>query len=133
MRVAASSDRVTRDEMSIALSAEPLSLELTELREAARVRLRVLGELDLATADVLANRLRALRERRGAVVLDLDDLAFIDASGLRVILSAARDARNDGWEFTVTPGSTRVRRLFVLLDLDKHLPLEGRASRLGSP
>lgn len=128
MRVAAPSDRVNRDELSIALSAEPLSLELTELREAARVRLRVRGELDIATADMLADRLRGLRERRAAVLLDLDELAFIDASGLRVVLSAAQDARNDGWEFTVTPGSARVRRLFVLLDLDKHLPVEGKAA-----
>jgi anti-sigma B factor antagonist len=110
--------------MSIALSAEPLPLELTELREAARVRLRIRGELDIATADMLDDRLRVLRARREGVLLDLDELAFIDASGLRVILSAAQDARDDGWEFTVTPGSARVRRLFVLLDLDKHLTVE---------
>jgi anti-anti-sigma factor len=110
--------------MSTALSAEPLPLELTELRDAARLRLRVRGELDIATADLLAERLRGLRERRAKVLLDLDDLAFIDASGMRVILGAARDARDNGWEFTVTRGSARVRRLFALLDLDKHLPLD---------
>jgi anti-sigma B factor antagonist len=128
LRVAASSDRVHRDEMSTALSAEPLPLELTELREAARVRLRVSGELDIATADLLADRLRGLRDRQAAVLLDLDDLAFIDASGMRVILGAARDARDDGWEFKVTRGSARVRRLFALLDLDQHLPLDGGSS-----
>jgi anti-anti-sigma factor len=124
LRVAASSDRVNRDEMSIALSGAPLPLELTELREAARVRLRIRGELDIATADMLDDRLHRLRERRERVLLDLDELAFIDASGLRVILSAAQVARDDEWEFTVTPGSARVRRLFVLLDLDKHLAVE---------
>jgi anti-sigma B factor antagonist len=114
--------------MRTALSAEPLPLELTELREVARVRLRVSGELDIATADLLADRLRGLRDRQAAVLLDLDDLAFIDASGMRVILGAARDARDDGWEFKVTRGSARVRRLFALLDLDQHLPLDGGSS-----
>lgn len=89
MRVAASSDRVTRDAMSTPV--EPPTFEVIELRETARVRLRLRGELDLATADVLADRLRSLRERNATVLLD------------------------------------RVRRLFDLLDLDEHLPLDAPA------
>jgi anti-anti-sigma factor len=110
------------------LSIEPPFLEVTELREAAGVRIRVRGELDLATAPVLADRLRGLRERHATVLLDLDELAFIDASGLRVVLSAAADARNDGWAFTLTRGSAPVRRIVELLDLDKHLPFDGGPS-----
>jgi anti-anti-sigma factor len=98
---------------------------MTEVRELARVRLALRGELDLATAGVLADRLRGLRERHATVVLDLDELTFIDAAGLRVLLTAAADARNDGWAFTVTRGSAPVRRLFELLDIDAILPLDG--------
>ena len=43
-------------------------------------------------------------------------------------MCAARDAANDGWPFTVTRGSARVRRLFELLDIDKHLPVENGVS-----
>jgi anti-sigma B factor antagonist len=98
---------------------------VTEQRETARVRLALHGELDLATADLVADRLRALRERRETVLLDLDELEFIDAAGLRVVLTAADDARRDGWELTVTRGSAPVRRLFELLDVDGRVPLEG--------
>ncbi len=38
------------------------------------------------------------------------------------MLAAAEDARRDGWEFAVTHGSRRVRRVFVLLGLDRQLP-----------
>jgi anti-sigma B factor antagonist len=107
---------------------EPLALEVSEVRERERVRVQLRGELDLATADVVADHLRRLSARRSTVVLDLDELAFMDASGLRVILTAAQDARNDGWAFTVTRGSAPVRRLIELLDLDGHLPSDG-ASR----
>lgn len=117
-----------RDEMSTHLSTEPLHFEASEHRETARVRVQLRGELDLATADLVSGRLRRLRERRNPVVLDLDDLAFIDVAGLRAILGAARHAHSDGWILTVTRGSAAVRRLFELLDVDRHLPLEGEAS-----
>jgi anti-sigma B factor antagonist len=107
------------------VNPEPLVLEVTELRERQRVRVRLRGELDLATADLAADRLRRLRARHATVVLDLDELEFIDASGLRMVLTAAQDARNDGWEFTITRGSAPVRRLIELLDLDRHLPFDG--------
>jgi anti-sigma B factor antagonist len=107
------------------VSPEPRAFEVTDERERERVRVRLRGELDLATADLAADHLNRLRARHATVVLDLDELSFIDASGLRVILTAAQDARNDGWGFTVTRGSAPVRRLIELLDLDAHLPLDG--------
>jgi anti-anti-sigma factor len=103
-------------------------LEVTEVRERARVRVRLRGELDLATVDLVADRLRELRARHATVVLDLDELTFIDASGLRVLLTATHDARNDGWAFTVTRGAGPVRRLFEVLDLDTHLPFDPGSS-----
>jgi anti-anti-sigma factor len=58
------------------------------------------------------------------VLLDLDGLTFIDASGVRLVLAAAEDSRRDGWAFAVTHGSRQVRRVFVLLGLDRHLPYD---------
>lgn len=114
--------------MSTPLSTQPLPFEVSERRETSRVRVTLRGELDLATAYLLADRLRRLRERHDTVVLDLEELTFIDAAGVRVILGAAEAALNDGWAFTVTRGSRVVRRLFDLLDLDPLLPLEGEVS-----
>ena len=102
-------------------------LEITELREAGRVRVRLRGELDLATAPTLAERLGELRKRRKDVLLDLDELDFIDMSGLRVALLAAQESARDGWAFSATPGSPAVRRLIELVHPDGALPLDGRA------
>ena len=44
------------------------------------------------------------------------------ASG--TVLAAAADSRRDGWAFAVTHGSRQVRRVFVLLGLDRHLPYD---------
>jgi anti-anti-sigma factor len=88
------------------------------------VRLR--GELDIATVDAVAKRLAALRERHETVLLDLNELTFIDASGIRLVVDAAEDSRRDGWAFAVTHRSWPVRRVLELLELDKQLTYDGR-------
>ena len=84
-------------------------LEVIEVREDARVRVRLRGEFDLAGAPTVTERLRSLRERREAVLVDLDELDFIDMSGLRALLLAAEGAAGEGLRFTVTQGSDAVR------------------------
>jgi anti-anti-sigma factor len=95
-------------------------------REAKRTRVLLRGELDIATVGAVAKRLAALRERSEALLLDLDELTFIDASGIRLVVDAAEDSRRDGWAFAVTHGSWPVRRVLELLELGKHLPYDGR-------
>jgi anti-sigma B factor antagonist len=107
------------------LSREPYPFDVIEVREPTRVRLQLRGELDLATADHVSDRLQRLRAQGDAVLLDLDDVSFIDACGLRLILTAAHDARSDGWAFAVTRGSRPVRRLFDLLELGTHVTFDG--------
>lgn len=51
--------------------------------------LKVSGEIDVATAPDLARRLRCLAEiEPGKVLVDLGDVTFCDASGLRALVSA---------------------------------------------
>jgi anti-anti-sigma factor len=63
--------------------------------------LALTGELDMATADVLEERLQHAARAKESVLLDLTDLAFMDSSGLRALLRASADARRDGWAFAV--------------------------------
>jgi anti-sigma B factor antagonist len=100
-------------------------LEVIELRDAGRVRVRVRGELDLASAPTVSKALQRLRARGEPVLLDLDELEFIDMSGLRVLVAAAQEASRDGWSFTVTRGSAQVRRLVELVRLETQLPVDG--------
>jgi anti-sigma B factor antagonist len=51
--------------------------------------LAVRGEVDVATAPLVEEALdAAIRETAGAFVLDLTDVAFLDSSGLNVLLRA---------------------------------------------
>ena len=107
------------------MSNENPLLEVTEVRDAGRVRVRLRGELDLASAVTLTKCLRRLQERHEQVLLDLDELTFIDMSGVRTLLAAADSAAGDGWAFAVTRGSAPVRRLVALVGLDGQLPVDG--------
>jgi anti-anti-sigma factor len=89
-----------------------------------RTRVRLRGEIDIATAAAVVKRLAVLSQRHESVLLDLDGLTVIDVSGVRLVLAAAEDSRRDGWAFAVTHGSRPVRRVFQALELDKHLPYD---------
>jgi anti-anti-sigma factor len=61
---------------------------------------------------------------RENVVLDVDEVDFIDMGGLRIIMAAAAEADGEGPAFSVTRGSRPVRRLVELLGLSESLPFQ---------
>jgi len=120
--------REPRTERVCALSDEHPVLEVLEVREPGQVRVRLLGEFDLAGVPIVSECLRRHSERGDAVLLDLDELAFMDMSGLRMVLMAAEDASRDGWALAVTRGSPQVRRLIALVQCDQRSPFDGSST-----
>jgi anti-sigma B factor antagonist len=99
---------------------DPFRVE--ERRNGDRTILAVQGELDLATVDGVRARLDALRAERRPVVLDLDGLEFMDSTGIRLVLQAAQDGAQTGWDFSITRGSYAVRRVFEAAKIKDRLP-----------
>ena len=100
----------------------PGTFEIDESRANGTTVLTLHGELDLASADRLSARLAELRDRGEPVLLDLDQLEFIDSSGLRVLLQAVQDSEGGPWSFHVTRGSDAVGRLLRGAGLEGRLP-----------
>ena len=87
-----------------------------------RVVLELHGELDLAVAPELTDAIeRAEAQQRRIVVLDLEDLEFIDSAGLRVILAAHKRLCGIGAELAMTPGQPQVQRLLAIAGVADHL------------
>ena len=83
------------------------------------VRLVVRGELDVAVADQLGGAVDRLRSQGANVRLDLSQLGFIDSSGLRVLITAKREAVSNGWAFEIDRNvSSPTRRLFELAGVE---------------
>ena len=77
-------------------------LAVEEHNGSSPVRLSVAGELDMSTAPALAVRLDQLQADKIDVRLDLSNVAFIDSTGIRVLVATAYHARDDSrWKFEV--------------------------------
>ena len=74
---------------------------------------RVTGEIDLATATELRQRLNSVIAA-GDVDLDLSDVTFLDSSGLVVLLAARQALHDKHHRLTVRNPSKRVLRVFEL-------------------
>jgi anti-sigma B factor antagonist len=87
---------------------------------AARVAL--VGELDIAVADGVEERLRLLRDAGRRVRLDLSQLDFIDSSGVRAIVLGLKHARQGGHELDVDHEiSPTVRRMIDIMGIAPQL------------
>lgn len=77
--------------------ARPFAIN-TGLGEWDATIIAVSGELDLASADQLDEAIRRAEKRATTrwIVVDLEDLSFLDSTGLSVLLEARRRASDDG-------------------------------------
>jgi anti-anti-sigma factor len=91
------------------VASERLALEFE--RRPGGAHLVMHGKLDETTCPLLEGVLGSLRLERSRVVLHLDDVNFIDAAGVQLLLSAEAGARQDGWELTITGVSESLQRL----------------------
>lgn len=99
----------------------PFETELEELEDGS-VCVDAHGELDLATASRLEEALEeCAREHPRRLVVDLADVPFVDAAGLRVLISAHDRQERDGGEFAIRRPSRPVLRLLELAQPRVHL------------
>ncbi len=82
----------------------------------------LIGELDIAVADGVEERLRRLREAGRHVRLDLSQLDFIDSSGVRAIVLGLKHARQSGHELDVDRRiSPTVERMIDIMGIASQL------------
>jgi anti-sigma B factor antagonist len=99
----------------------PELLQIGISHEADRVIVSLQGELDMANAPHLQSAIEGDAIAGKTLVLDLDQLHFIDSTGLRIILSARERCRQAGQEFAITRGSSQVQRLLSVTGVAEHL------------
>ena len=74
---------------------------ILEREENGWVHLVLTGELDVASASTLSDRLSQLAAHKAAVRLDLSRLEFIDCTGLHAVTRAIDDAQSNGWRLQI--------------------------------
>jgi len=97
-------------------------LAITIHHRGRRSVLRLHGELDASAEDRLRSAIgNALNRSPELVVVDLSELAFMDCSGLSVLVWAHRRLAEQERQLLITGAQPVVQRLVRLTGLDKYL------------
>ena len=79
---------------------------------------RLIGELDASNVSSLSEALQPEIDRGGDLTLDLAGLAFMDSTGIQVLVRTAQGLEGRGNLILVSPGSL-VRRILELIPVQK--------------
>jgi anti-sigma B factor antagonist len=99
-------------------------LELTTETDGSTVRVILEGELDIASAGQVERELNRIeQDPPPTLVLDLRGLAFMDSTGLRLVVAADARAREASRRCVVVRGPEAVQRIFRMTRLDERLDM----------
>ena len=81
--------------------------------------IEVSGEVDISTAPSLRERLVGLiAEGHRRLVIDLDDVGFLDSTGLGVLIGALKRVRTQDGELRLVCSQPRTLKVFEVTRLD---------------
>lgn len=110
--------------LGLGTKQEPLRLASDQRGHTAHLRLS--GEIDITTAPILSEWLHAAESNgNSSVVVDLDQVTFMDAGGLRVFLRAADRANRGDRTFAITAASAMVQRILQITGTTHLLAADG--------
>lgn len=113
--------------------SKPFQVDAEEL-DGGIHEIQVAGELDFATLPQLEGPLAAaLESSAGGILVNLSDCAFIDSTGLGLLMNTRERVNGDGRQFTICCFHDQVRKLFEMTGMDRVVELhESRESALES-
>ena len=104
-----------------------LDLEVTE--RDGRTVVTVHGEVDLATSPQLRDSLAGIVDERASIVVDLDDVGFIDSTGIGVLVGGLKRARAHGGDLSLVCTQRRILKVLEITGLTQvftvHESLDG--------
>jgi anti-anti-sigma factor len=83
-----------------------------------------IGDLDLATVAEARRALDAAIRGAPELIVDLGDLAFIDSTGMKLLLELRSRCHRESRGLTILPGPPGVRRAFEVAKIDQLLPVQ---------
>jgi anti-sigma B factor antagonist len=101
-----------------------LGLEVTEQDGVAVLGVR--GEVDVSTAPRLRQQLVELASQGyQRAVVDLEQVEFLDSTGLGVLVGGLKRFRNLGGDLIIVCTQSRLLKLFAITGLDRALVIRG--------
>lgn len=99
------------------------ALDIEVRNERGVVIAAVNGEIDISNVAQLRERLYELADDGGTLIVDLNQVAFIDSAGLGALVGTARRAAGHGGSLLAVCAQPQPRRLLWMTGVDKRIPL----------
>lgn len=93
----------------------PLDLDVSERDGHAVVIVK--GEVDLATSPQLRESLAGVVESATSIVVDLDQVGFIDSTGIGVLVGGVKRARGHGGDLSLVCTQRRILKVLEITGL----------------
>lgn len=103
------------------------NFDIKSLSTGDAVVIEVSGDVDLLTAPPLSEELRRAQRTHSEVIVDLEQVEFMDCAALRVLVGAATAWGPGQSRISVTPGPPQVQKLFRLTGMDRQLRIVERS------
>jgi anti-sigma B factor antagonist len=102
----------------------PITVETTDTGEETAIK--VVGEVDLYTSPDLRNAIsKALAKGTGPLRIMLDEVTYMDSSGVATLVEALRSADRADIEFILASPSKAVMKVLQLSRLDSVFTIHG--------
>ena len=104
-----------------------MELNITTKPDPERYVVAVTGEVDISNADKLRKSIDlALEQPTEEVCLDFDEVAYIDSTGIGVLVGAAHHAEEHDKRFAIVNAQPGVMRVAELLGVDREISITPR-------
>jgi anti-sigma B factor antagonist len=101
-----------------------MELDITADRDAGVCTLSLAGEVDVYTAPKLKEVLvEEIESGCSKIVINLDDVGFMDSSGLGVLVGGLRRAKENDGAIRLVCSRENVLKIFRITGLDKVFPI----------
>ena len=98
--------------------ATDVNFEVSDFQADGVPVIAVQGEIDVATAPQLRERLLMLADRdHTVVVVDLRDVSFVDSTALGVLVSGAKRLRNKGGDLRLVVTEPHIAKVLAITGL----------------
>ena len=107
-----------------------MSLTIRRTAGARSITLQLRGDLDLATAPEVVEAIDSIADSYGRLVLDLSKLAFIDSTGVRVLVRSKEELARHGVQMELSQVPSHAEKAFWLLRVEGLAPQGRHYARL---
>lgn len=98
-------------------------LDIVVRRERGFVVVKATGVIDISTVSRLRERLFELADAGRPLIVDLEQITFIDSAGLGALVGAVRRAEERGGTLHAVCARPHTRKLLWLTGVDRRIPL----------